>query len=182
MRYLLIILAISVSLFSACQSSGQLETHPAKLKRYKLTGNVIAVDRAGKKASIKHNEIPGYMGTMTMDFPIREDEVLDELVRDSEVKAELVVDNINGDYWLEKVIVTSPAKPGQAPLPVIENVAKAGKTVVDFTLINQNNKKISAKDFKGKGMGDNLYLFQMPFANFLYSDVKEFFGSCESTL
>jgi hypothetical protein len=50
------------------------------------------------------------MGKMTMDFPIHEDWVWDELHPGSEIRAELVVDSTAKDpYWLEKIgIVAAP--------------------------------------------------------------------------
>src|SRR5687768_10534438 len=97
-----VLFLVSILLFSACQKA-EPQAAPADAKRYPLKGVVIAADKAGKKATIKHEEIPGYMEPMTMDFPIREDWVWEDLVKDAEIRAELVVDDASGDYWLEKI-------------------------------------------------------------------------------
>lgn len=144
---LLILLAF---LFSACQKTA---TQPAaEAKRYPLKGKVISVDRDRKKAKIDHEEIPGYMTAMEMDFPIHADWVWDELTPGAEIRAELVVDNSAKEpYFLENIGIIAAAKPGQAPPPPAdERFAQIGKEVPDFQLTNQDGKRISMSDFRGK--------------------------------
>ncbi len=71
MRCLLLVL-FSALLFTACQKS-QTQNSSTEVKRYALKGRVVAVDRDKKKATVKHEEIPGFMAAMTMPFPIKED-------------------------------------------------------------------------------------------------------------
>ncbi len=77
---------------AACQKP---QTAPAssEAKRYPLKGKVVSVDKEKKKAKIEHEAIPGFMEAMTMDFPIKEDWVWENLAPGAEVRAELVVDN-----------------------------------------------------------------------------------------
>jgi protein SCO1/2 len=119
-------------------------------KRYPLSGKVISVDRANKKAKIDHEAIDGYMPAMEMDFPIHEDWVWNDLVPGSEIRAELVVDNSAKDpYWLEKIGIVASPKPGQAVPAVDERFAQIGQEIPDFQLTNQDGKRISMKDFRG---------------------------------
>ncbi len=149
MRYLLFIL-LSVILFTACPSSKTQETSSANLKKYDLRGKVVSVNKNGKQAAIEHEEIPGFMSAMTMDFNIKDEDVLNELSPGAEVSGFLYVDNINADSWLEiKNIVAAP-RADQKPLPVKEDKATIGKQIVDFDLINQDGKQISPKDYLGK--------------------------------
>ncbi len=174
MRYLIVFIC-SILLFSGCQSSRNGETVSKNAKRYKLKGKVVAVDKASKKASINHEEIPGYMSAMTMDFPIKEDFVFAELAVGSDIIAELVVDNAaDPPYWLENVVITSPAKPGQAPPPVKENVAVEGKEMPDFALTNQDGKEISLKDFKDKTWALTFIYSECPLPNFCIAMSKNF--------
>src|SRR5687767_3107543 len=102
MQYLSLLLT-TLFLFTACERP-PTETASAGEQRYDLKGKVISVDRANKKAKIDHEEIPGYMPAMTMDFPIRENWVWDDLAPGSEIRAQLVVDNAAKEpYWLEKI-------------------------------------------------------------------------------
>ena len=102
MRFLSIIF-IAIFLFASCKTAPTADNTGFGTKRYQLKGKVIAVDKAAKKANINHEEVPGYMPAMTMDFPIREDWVWEDLVAGAEIRAELVVDNEKGEYWLEKI-------------------------------------------------------------------------------
>src|SRR5688572_17775379 len=103
---------------TGCQSAALTESDPANQKRYDLRGEVVSVDRLLKRAKIDHEEIPGFMGKMTMDFPIREDWVWDELKPGALVRAELVVDSSAKEpYWLEKISIVAGADPSQ---PTVE--------------------------------------------------------------
>lgn len=161
MRYFLLVI-LSASLFAACKPGGSQTSNSAELKRYDLRGKVISVDKAAKKAKIDHGDIPGYMVPMTMDFPIRADWVWDDLVAGAEIRAELVVDNPNGQYWLENIGIMSAPDPNQPAAPVDEKFAQIGKPVPDFTLTNQDGKKISAKDFRGKALAITFIYAQCP--------------------
>jgi len=145
MRNALLILSIAI-FFSACQPAAS-SSNSSTAKRYPFVGKVVSVNKAAKKATISHEDIPGYMGAMTMEFPIHEDWVWNDLTPGSEVHADLVVDNTARDpFWLEKVGIVAAADPNQTPTPD----PTIGKQVPDFTLTNQDGKKISPKDFRGK--------------------------------
>jgi protein SCO1/2 len=113
-----------------------------------LRGRVVAVDKAHKKASIAHEEVEDYMPAMTMDFPIKDDWVFDELSKDADIRGDLVVDA--DGYWLENVAIVAVPNPNQTPLPIKEDVVQIGKEVPALTLTNQDGKRISLKDFRGK--------------------------------
>jgi protein SCO1/2 len=167
MRYFILII-FSVLLFTACQRQGaQPQNASDTAKRYPLKGKVVSVDRAAKKATIDHGDIPGYMGPMTMEFPVRADWVWDDLTPGSEVRAELVVDNAKGEYWLENLGILSASNPGQpAQPPADERFAQIGKQVPDFSLINQDGKRISVKDFSGKALAITFIYAQCPLPDY----------------
>lgn len=149
MRYLILSLSV-ILLFTACKKTESPQTTPADVKRYTLKGKVIAVDKAKKKATIEHDEVKGYMKGMTMEFPIRADWVWEDLKPGSEISsADLVVDDAKGEFWLENLALVLAPNPDQ-PVPVDERFAQLGKEVPEFTLTNQDGKRISTKDFRGK--------------------------------
>ncbi len=161
------ILLLSISLFvSACQQN-TTQGPTAEPKRYPLKGKVVSVDRDKKSAKIEHEEIPGYMPAMTMDFPIHETWVWDDLLPGSEIRAELVVDNSAKDpYWLEKIGIIAAVQPGQPTPPVDDRFAQVGKEVPDFTLTNQDGKKISLKDFRGHPLAITFIYARCPLADY----------------
>jgi protein SCO1/2 len=173
MRYLLFVL-FSVLLFTACQKSQTQTNNPsAEAKRYSLKGKVVAVDKAKKKATIKHEEIPGYMAAMTMDFPIREDWVWDDLRADADIFAELVVDA--DGYWLEQIAISAAPNPNQPPLPTArEDVAQIGNQVPDFALTDQDGKRINLKDYRGKALAVTFIYSRCPLPEYCILMSKHF--------
>src|SRR5918998_659186 len=100
MGYFILIFSVFFLFLGCSAPSPQYQEASPDAKRYPLKGKVVGVDKAKKKATIAHEPIPGFMGAMTMDFPIRADWVWEDLTKDSEVRAELVVDEKNKDgYW-----------------------------------------------------------------------------------
>lgn len=173
MRYLLLFLS-AIFLFAACQKAEPQSASP-DAKRYSIKGKVLAVDKAKKKATIAHDEIPGYMEAMTMDFPIRADWVWDDLTKDAEIRAELVVDEKNKDpYWLENIAVITAPNPNQPAPPVNENFASIGKEVPDFALTNQDGKRFSLKDYRGKALAITFIYSRCPLPNYCILMSKNF--------
>jgi Cu/Ag efflux protein CusF len=43
-----------------------------QVKHYSMHGQIIRLDEKDKLATIKHDKIEGWMGAMTMDYPIKE--------------------------------------------------------------------------------------------------------------
>ncbi|MBA3599895.1 MAG: SCO family protein [Acidobacteria bacterium] len=170
MRYLLLIL-FSAFLFTACQKA-ETQTASTEAKRYKLKGKIVAVDKAKKKATVAHEEIPGYMAAMTMDFPIREDWVWEDLTKDAEIRAELVVDA--DGYWLEKIGIVAAPNPNQTPLPVREDVAQIGNLVPNFTLVNQDGRRINLKDYRGKALAITFIYSRCPLPEYCILMSKHF--------
>lgn len=172
MRYFLTFL-LSIFLFTACQKAEtQLQNASADAKRYDLKGTIVAVDKAKKKATIKHEPVAGYMEAMTMDFPIKEDWIWEDLSVGADIRAELVVDK--DGYWLEKIGISALPNPNQTPLPVREDVAQIGVSVPDFSLTNQDGKKISMKDFRGKSLAITFIYSRCPLPEYCILMSKNF--------
>ena len=149
----LTLFAFLILTFSACGSGENSGQSSANAKRYPLVGKVVSVDKAAKKAKVDHEKIEGFMDAMTMDFPIHADWVWEELTPGAEIKAELVVDSTAKEpYWLENIGIVASAKPGQPVPPINENFAQIGREVPDFTLTNQDGKRFSLKDYRGKAL------------------------------
>ncbi|MCC7240943.1 MAG: copper-binding protein [Acidobacteria bacterium] len=72
--------------------------------RYEMKGKVVSVDRQKKQLTIDHEDIPGFMASMSMAYPVRDARELDGVSAGDAVTATLV--SQNGLYWLEKVTVT----------------------------------------------------------------------------
>lgn len=165
MRYFAFVVAFV--LLTACGKAPESNSSGGPQKRYPLKGRVTSVDKAAKKAKIDHEAIEGYMPAMEMEFPIHEDWVWDELKPGAEVRAELVVDNTAKEpYWLEKIGIIAHAGPDQAQPPINDKFAQIGNPVPDFVLTNQDGKRISIKDFKGKALAITFIYARCPLPDY----------------
>ncbi|CAN5814836.1 SCO family protein [soil metagenome] len=174
MRYLILFL-FSILFFTACQKAEQNQNASAEVKRYKLKGKVVSVDKAKKKAEIDHEEVKDYMKPMTMNFPIRADWVWDELSPGAEITADLVVDEAADEpYWLENIGIISAPRADQTAPPIDEKFAQIGKDAPDFSLTNQAGKKISLADFKGKPLAITFIYAQCPLPEYCIKMSKNF--------
>jgi len=174
MKYLSLI--ISVVLFAAACSAPVKEAPKASsnAKHYDFKGKVVSVDKANKTASIDHEEIPGYMDAMTMDFPIKEDWIWEDLVPGVDVQADLVVDNTaDPSYWLEKVVIVASTIPDR-PAPEVKEPEQIGKQVPDFTLTNQDGKKFKFSDYKGKATAITFIYRRCPLPEFCIKMSRNF--------
>ena len=120
-------------------------------KRYPLEGKIIAIDQSKHEIVVSHSEIAGYMPAMVMPFQIKEAQALSGLNKGDEIAATLVVSGSKS--WLEDLRVVRKSNVVTDPRDVeIRTLPREGDTVPDFTLTNQDGKKISLKQFRGKAL------------------------------
>ena len=77
--------------------------------RYELKGIVQSVDKAKKRATIKHEKVGDLMGAMTMPFSIKDEKALNEMEPGDQIKGTLVTTG-DGGMWLENVTIIAKAK------------------------------------------------------------------------
>ena len=118
----------------------------ANEKRYPLKGKVIEVNKAERTATIKHEDIAGYMPAMTMAFKIKNDGDLQMLKAGDEVSANLVVSDI--DSWVEVTAIVEGNAP-LTPTSAVPGEPKPGDEIPDFQLINQDGKRVHLSQYKG---------------------------------
>jgi Cu/Ag efflux protein CusF len=99
-------LALSVfvaaaALTAGCQPPGASTTAAAKL--YDVKGKVVALDREKKVVTLDHEDIPGLMKAMKMEFSVEDAKVLEGLAPGDSVTGKLKADG--GSY-----VVTSLSK------------------------------------------------------------------------
>ena len=165
MRTLILFSFLCCLAFTACQKPAD-NTVASKAERYQLKGKILSVNRAAKTATIQHDAVEGYMGAMTMDFPIHADWAWDVLKPGAEVRADLVVDkNAKEPFYLENLGIIAAADPNN-PVATNPNFAQIGQPVPDFILTNQDGKKISIKDFKGKALAITFIYAKCPLPDY----------------
>jgi protein SCO1 len=122
----------------------------ADAKKYELKGKVVSADKANHKVTIAHEAIGDYMEAMTMPFTLLDDWVYSELTPGAQIQATLVVDK--GMSWLENPVVTKVVDPTLARSEETGVEPKVGAETPDFTLLNQDGKKINFKQYRGNNL------------------------------
>jgi protein SCO1 len=156
--YSLLIFVLIVSACSSSRMSSSTSTPTSNnpeasssAQRYEVKGKVVSVDQPNHKVTIDHEEIKGYMEKMTMPFTLLEDWVYPELKPGALIQATLVVDQ--GRSWLENPVVSNVADPNLVSKTEDSGVEPAaGTETPDFALVNQDGKKISFKQYRGKAL------------------------------
>lgn len=151
------------------------ETYPA-------SGVVIRVDAAHLAVQVSCNTIPGYMDAMVMTFPVRNAEELKGLQPGTMIDFKLDVQK--DAAYAEQIRVRRYENSSQEPmaarqLEILEaatahsssrvvSTLRAGQAVPDFTLIDQNRRKVSFADFRGKVVAMTFIYTRCPLPNFCF--------------
>jgi len=144
-----IILFALIALTSIAAACAWGEKPPTNEKRYPIKGLVVAVNKTERTATIKHEDIPGYMPGMTMDFKLKNAADLQTMRPGDQITGTLVVDDISS--WIEVTAVTEGGAT-LTPTTVVPGEPKPGDEIPDFTLVNQDGKPIHLAQYKGKSL------------------------------
>lgn len=119
-------------------------------REYTLQGQILKLEPSGTQASIKHEEIVGFMQAMTMDYKVKEAKQYEGLKPGDLITATLVVQNSDG--FLKDV-----KKVGEAPLPASAPTAtsgfellKPGENVPNTTFLDQDGAKREFASYLGQ--------------------------------
>jgi protein SCO1/2 len=135
-------------------------------QRYHMEGKVVTVDRQNQALEVDHKEIPGFMGAMTMSYPVKTPFVLNQVSVGDQITADVVLSG--GKYWLENVTVVKKADPN-APAPAAPpevHEPQPGDVVPDFVLLNQDGKQIHLADFHGESVLLTFIYTRCPLADY----------------
>jgi protein SCO1 len=135
-------------------------------KRYSGSGLVLEVKRPDRTVVMSHDEIRGYMEPMVMPFQVRDARLLAELKRGDRVRFRLAVGK-KGSY-LDRLAVESapPADPADWQSPVISRILVPGEPVPDFELTDQNGKRISISQLRGRVIAINFIYTRCPLPDY----------------
>jgi len=123
----------------------------------------ISADR--HVATIQHDAIPGYMDAMTMDFPVRDEHLLDGLTRGDKITFTLEV--TKDDSW-----ITNVQRTGHADLPAETAATNAAPTLnpgdqlPDAEFIAEDGRHVHLSDFRGKAVAFTFFFTRCPLPNY----------------
>jgi protein SCO1/2 len=144
----LLALLIACASLLSCQPQQQ---QMSEGKRYELKGKVVSVDRVQQRVTISHEEIRDYMDAMTMPFNLKDPSIIKDILPGDAIQATLVISDTSA--WLEDVVLTKPGvKVPAAEQPAAAKEAAPGDAAPDFSFINQDGKRATLKQYKGKSV------------------------------
>ena len=167
-QIILVLLLFSAILVSSCHRS-----KPQSTKRYPFTGRIISIDTQAQSANIDGDLIQGFMEPMVMTYKFKPPSTLRQLSPGDSISAEVVVvdhdprdETAEAEYWLENVKITAHAQQPPAAAANALHMPSPGEEVPDFTFMNQDGKRISIRQFRGKALMITLIYTRCPFPEF----------------
>jgi protein SCO1/2 len=134
---------------TVCVSLAACGERPDPVKRYEMSGQILAVHTNGQELTIKHDDIPGYMPGMTMRFPVVASTLMVDRRPGELITATLEVDGLVGK-------LTAITHKGDAPLPsstnevaMAEGILEPGDPMPDAALIDQTDRRRSLSEWRG---------------------------------
>lgn len=95
---LLLAAAVAAAVLAGCQnqSGTSAASKSTTAKVYEVTGKVVSLDPAKKVVSLDHEDIPGFMKAMTMEFPVADAKLLDGMKAGDAVRGKITAEG--GSY------------------------------------------------------------------------------------
>jgi protein SCO1 len=131
---------------SSSQSSGTGTTASSQ-KQYSIRGKVVSVDQKDGVIALDTEAIPGVMEAMTMAYTLQNPAEASGLHPGDKLTAQLQL-GAQGAV-LSNIVILQQANLNVLP-PVQYHVPQLGDSVPDFRFLNQSNREISLKQFRGK--------------------------------
>jgi protein SCO1 len=147
MRSLTITLCLLATVFSACSHK---EPGPDVLKTFTVKGVIVRVDDEGRTLVIKHEEMPGYMGAMTMPFRVKDANESAKVTPGDEIRFTYNVAELSS--WVENIELTGKKVAMEIPSTKQEPsspILKVGEPFPDFELLNENGELVKLGDYRG---------------------------------
>jgi protein SCO1/2 len=133
-------------------------------KAYAVHGVVQAVAPDLRQATIKHDAIPGYMAAMTMDFSVRDTNVLAGVSAGDEIAFTLAVTGT--DDWIESVQRIAKTNvfglSGPPGWHVVEPELEVGDVLPDYEFTDENNRAVRLSDFRGCAVAFTFFFTSCP--------------------
>jgi protein SCO1 len=143
-------------------------------RQFPLTGVVVSVDAQKKVLVVRHNEIAGYMPSMTMDFPVSAGDAATAKAGER-IRATLIVDRSGSarleGIWPDDKVSLDSIEAGARMLRQ-DTFSKGGSAyrevgdqVPQFVLYDQDGRIVDSARFRGSQVMLNFIYSRCPIAN-----------------
>ena len=160
---------------AGCSRGGNDASAEATKGRYPLTGEVLSIDAERNVLIVRHDEIPGFMPAMTMEFAVTRGDIA-TAKEGQRIRATLVEPETEGGDWkLEQIWPDD-----QAAKRAVEAKANAlrqetlnrgrsayreiGENMPEFALYDQTGAVVDSGKFRGKKVMLNFIFTRCPIA------------------
>jgi protein SCO1/2 len=129
---------------------------------------VVSTDAQNGEVELKAGAVPGLMDAMTMSYPLANRSVATELHPGDGITATLEADkSAQGpvNLRLDNIDIVSQAKPDYVPTAQY-HVPASGDQVPNFKLLNQSDKMIDLKQYRGKVLLMTFIYTRCPLADY----------------
>ena len=165
--------ALTLAGCNRSEPAAPAETAAPAEKRYPITGEVLSADPARKILIVHHDEIPGYMPEMTMEFLVSAGD-LAVIQPGMRVRAEMIPSD-TGDFRLEKIwpddrTAAAAVEAGTKALRQDTMIRgrgvyrEVGEQAPEFVLYDQNGTVVQSARFRGKQVMLNFIFTRCPVA------------------
>lgn len=144
--------SLSLALLASACSRGAADHY-----EYKLQGQIISIAPDHTDATIKHEDIKGFMSAMTMPYKVKDAAEYQNLVPGDLINATLVV--VSNDAYLKDVkkVGNAPLEkpPAEAAMPPASSgfeLLKLGQPVPSGKFVNQDGKPTTFEAFRGSAV------------------------------
>ena len=158
-------LTLGVGALEGCRS--KTVAAPAG-KQHPIRGKVVSVDRTRNEIVLEHGAIPGFMEAMTMSYPVADPAAISELHAGDAISATLTMEEDAAgpkNLRLKDIVIVGEANPNLKPT-VQYHLPAPGEAVPDFKLLNQSNKAIDLKQYRGKVVVMTFIYTRCPLADY----------------
>ena len=163
-------------------------------QQYETRGIVCGVSSDRKTIDIQHEDIPGFMPSMTMPFAVRDSKEAANLRVGDAISFRLTV--TSNDFWIDRINKIPAdqfrvAKARVTPGPVKESGGprlREGDQMPLFTLTNQDGERITRDTFRGEPFVLTFVFTRCPIPNFCprmsnnFSELQRAIESGQGTL
>lgn len=179
-RWLNLLPACAIALAVSCKQDNQTDSlsptsspdaSATATQIFQVKGVVVELDPDGQNVRIKHEEIPGYMGAMTMLFEARPTNELRGLAPGDTVSFRMTVTDTDG--WIDQIKKLDAAPvtntlPMTGPFRAVRDVEplNVGDLMPDYHFTNQLGQAVSLSQFRGQALAITFIFTRCPFPTF----------------
>lgn len=166
MKTLLFLPVLALLLAAGCKPATNATANTGT-NSYPVRGVVQAIAADRHSAAIKHEEIPGYMAAMTMDFPVKNTNELAGIAPGDQITFNLVV--TKDDDWIEQLRRTGRTEAVTPPKPawhIVPPALRVGDALPDYEFTGADGQPVRFADFRGQAVAFTFFFTRCPLPDY----------------